>query len=101
MDFQVVWTVFALTDLEAVIRHIADDNPAAAEAMRELLLESAAVLGRLPFIGPVYERDRTGRTREVVCRSYRIFYRVRESDQQVDILRIWHGARREPRLPKS
>src|SRR4051812_10382701 len=100
MDFQIVWTETALADLEAIVRHVAEDNAAAAERLRLELLGSVEILGRFPFIGPAYERDRTGRAREILCRRYRIFYRVQEADSRVEILTVWHGSRQEPRLPR-
>src|SRR5258708_7218949 len=100
MDFQIVWTEPALSDLEAIIRRVAADAPQAAEELRLGLLGSVAILGQFPFIGPAYERDRTGRAREILYQRYRIFYRVSEAQQRVEILTIWHSARREPKLPK-
>lgn len=99
MDFEIVWTESAVADLEAAVRHMAIQSPAAAEDLRDELLASVEILGRFPFIGPAYERDRTGRTREIICRRYRLFYRVREPQRRVEILNVWHGSRREPRLP--
>lgn len=101
MDFQVVWSELAVNDFETVIRGLAERSPAGAETVRQQILDSTAVLSRLPYIGPVYDRDRSGRTREIVCGSYRLFYRVREDVSQVQLLRIWHGSRREPRLPPA
>ena len=98
MDFQVVWTELAIADLEAVVRQVAADDPAAAENLRLELLGSVEILGRFPYIGPIYERDRTGRAREILCRRYRIFYRVQEAMKTVEILTVWHGFRQEPRL---
>src|SRR5271155_2322987 len=100
MDWEVVWTEPALEDLEQIVRTLATQNPAAAESLRADLLESVEVLSRFPFIGPAYERDRTGRAREILCRRYRIFYRVHDEKRRVEILTIWHSARREPRLPR-
>ncbi|HEX5270809.1 MAG TPA: type II toxin-antitoxin system RelE/ParE family toxin [Gemmataceae bacterium] len=100
MDYQVVWTELALADLEAIIRRVAKDKPNAAEKLRLGLLGSVHVLGQFPFIGPVYERDRSGRTREILHGRYRIFYRVKEAESRVEVLTIWHGGRQEPRLPK-
>ena len=101
MDFQIVWTEPALSDLEAVVRRVAADDAAAADRLRLELLGSVEVLRRFPYIGPAYERDRTGRAREILCHRYRIFYRIQEADSRVEILTIWHGSRREPRLPHS
>ena len=99
MDWEVVWTEPALGDLEQVLRAASSHSASTAESLRTELLESVEVLARFPHIGPLYERDRTGRTREILCRSYRIFYRVSDDRQRVEILTIWHAARREPKLP--
>ena len=99
MDYEVVWSEPASADLEAILRYIAQDNPSASAAMRLEFLERADQLRQLPLIGAIYERDRAGRTREILCRSYRIFYRVDATRKRVEILTVWHGARKEPRLP--
>jgi plasmid stabilization system protein ParE len=100
VDFEVVWTEPAVADLEAVVRRVARDQPAAAERLREQLLESVEVLRRFPFLGPSYEKDQSGRTREIACRQYRVFYRVMEADHRVEVVTVWHSSRREPRLPE-
>ena len=100
MDFTVVWTEPALVDFELVIRCVFERNPTAAEGLRLSILDHTESLAKLPFIGPVYERDRTGRAREIVCGVYRIFYRVNENEKKVEILTVWHGSRTEPTLPE-
>lgn len=72
MDWDVVWTATAADDLERALRSTASRNQAAAESLRADLFASVAVLSQFPLVGPVYECDRSGRTREVVCRQYRI-----------------------------
>jgi plasmid stabilization system protein ParE len=99
VDYEVVWTEPAGADLEAILQYIAQDNPSAAAAMRLEFLERTEQLQQLPLIGAVYERDRGGRTREINCRSYRIFYRVDDARKRVEILTVWHGARKEPTMP--
>jgi plasmid stabilization system protein ParE len=100
VDFQVVWTEPALDQFEEAVRYAATESPAWAEKLRAELLETVATLARLPFLGPVYERDRRGRTREVMCQMYRVFYRVDEPAARVEVLSVWHAARPEPRLPR-
>ena len=39
-----------------------------------------------------------GPLREIVFRSYRIFYDVSEELRREDILHVWHGAREEPKF---
>jgi plasmid stabilization system protein ParE len=99
MDWEIIWTEPAVADLEQIVRTAASHNPTVAESLRVELLESVEVLARFPWIGPLYERDRSGRTREILCRQYRIFYRAREEQRRVEILTLWHSARREPKLP--
>ena len=99
MDWEVVWTEPAVADLEQIVRTVASQSQTAAETLRVELLESAEVLARFPLIGPTYERDRTGRTREILCRQYRIFYRAIEDQRRIEVLTVWHSARREPKLP--
>ncbi|HEX3626272.1 MAG TPA: type II toxin-antitoxin system RelE/ParE family toxin [Verrucomicrobiae bacterium] len=51
-----------------------------------------------PFIGPAYPRRTSGAIREIVYGKYRIFYEVTKQPKTVRVLRIWHGARGEPKL---
>jgi plasmid stabilization system protein ParE len=37
--------------------------------------------------------------REIICRSYRIIYRLRRDNQRIEIVRFWHGARGFPHIP--
>jgi plasmid stabilization system protein ParE len=101
MDFQVIWAASGVRDFDDIIRYATEQSAAGAETLRDRILESIAVLIRMPYIGPVYERDRSGHTREILCGSYRIFYRVTETPAQVQVVRVWHGARKEPRLPPA
>lgn len=100
MDWEVIWTEPAVADLEQILRGTASHSPTAAESVRVEILGSVEVLARFPFIGPIYERDRTGRIREILCRQYRIFYRVQEERRRVEVLTVWHSARQEPKLPR-
>ncbi len=100
MDFQIVWTDPALTDFESAVRYLNERNPTAAESLRLAVLDHIEQLARFPFIGPLYERDQTGRAREIGCGAYRIFYRVIEAEKRVEVLTLWHGSRSEPTLPE-
>ncbi len=100
MDFEVIWTEPAAQQFEQIIRFIANDRPAAAENVRRDILERVGGLSLQPFIGPIYEKDRKGRSREIFCGNYRIFCRVDEAARRIEVLMVRHGARKEPRLPK-
>jgi len=96
-EFQVVWTEPAIADLDGIIAHLERQGSSTAERTKSEILEHVKILSSFPFIGPRYERDRRGRSREIVYRHYRIFYRVIEEAKRVEILTIWHGARQEPK----
>ena len=98
MDYEVVWTERAISDLEAAIHSIAIEVPLSAERLRLDLLESVAFLSRFPSIGPIYERLRARRVREYLCNRYRIFYQIDEQILRIEILMIWHSSRKEPRI---
>jgi len=60
------------------------------------LIDRVTILENFPLLGSVYPK-RPG-MRKLVSRPYLIFYRFRERENVVDILRYWHGAQREPEL---
>ena len=62
------------------------------------ILDHVTILAKFPFIGPAYPRGAQGPLREIVFRSYRIFYDVSEESGRVEILLVWHAARDEPTL---
>jgi len=96
MDFKVIWSDAAIADLQEICSYIAAHDPRAAQRMGQGLLEHVRILGTFPFIGPNYPRGTHGPLREIVFRSYRIFYDVSEPSRSVEILHVWHGAREEP-----
>jgi len=97
MGCKVIFSPQAIADLEHAVRFIAQDNPAAALRFGNALIERAAILENFPLPGtPYYKRPGV---RKLVCRPYIIFYRLREQENVVDILRYWHSTQREPDLP--
>jgi toxin ParE1/3/4 len=90
---RVRWTEKALQYLEAAVLYVAEDSPQAAEALARKVHVSVAALSQHPEVG------RPGRckgTRELVISGtpYIIPYRVR--GDQIEILRVLHGARKWP-----
>jgi len=96
MDYKVIWSDTAIADLNESCSYIARDNPSAAQRMGQGILDHVRILASFPFIGPAYPRGTRGPLREIVFRSYRIFYDVSETCWTVEILHVWHGAREEP-----
>jgi toxin ParE1/3/4 len=98
MEFKIIWSDEAIEDLRVICTYIARDDPEAAERIGNGILDHVLILASFPFIGPPYPRGSEGPLREIVFRSYRIFYDVAEAERRVEILHVWHGARDEPNL---
>jgi toxin ParE1/3/4 len=96
MDFKIVWSDAAIADLQEVCSYVAQHDPQAAVRLGQGILDHVRVLASFPFIGPTYPRGARGTLREIVFRSYRIFYDVSEESHSVEILHVWHGRRDEP-----
>lgn len=83
-------------DVQQIVFYIAEDNLAAADAFRAAIENARATLEDLPEIGSACDFDRqeiTGLRRLPVpkFKNYLIFYR--HTLEEVEILRILHGAR--------
>ena len=96
MGCKIIFSPQALADLEAAVRFIAEENPDAAARVGNALVDCVTILENFPLLGSLYPK-RPG-VRKLVSRPYIIFYRFREQDNFVDILRYWHGAQQEPDL---
>ena len=96
MDFKIIWSDAAIADLQGICSYVAQHDPQAAGRIGRGMLDHVRILATFPFIGPTYPRGARGTLREIVFRSYRIFYDVSEESRSVEILHVWHGARDEP-----
>ncbi|MBK5960710.1 hypothetical protein CCR97_21250 [Rhodoplanes elegans] len=87
------WTAPALRDLEAIGDYIARDDRAAAARMIGRILDQTDLLADQPHLG---RAGRIAGTRELVVTStpFVVPYRVRNGN--VEILAVFHGARRWP-----
>jgi len=91
---QVVWTEPAVADLDAIADFIALDNPSAARALVQRVLDHVEQLGASPLSGPKVQAARG--YRQLVEPPCRIFYRV-----DGDRVFILHLMRSERRLRRS
>lgn len=86
------WQASAIADLLAIIDYISDDNPDAAQALKD---EIEAKTSRLPEHPQMYREGRVDGTREMVVRpNYIVVYS--ESPVAVTILRVLHAAQQWP-----
>lgn len=93
MDYQVILSRPALRDLGEIARHIAEDNPPAAERVGLELLRLAESLAVMPRRGGQL-RARPG-VRRLVADPYLVTYRIDETQRVVYVQRFWH-AKRDP-----
>lgn len=87
------WTRPALADLEAIADFIGRDNPRAAQRL------TARVVGTVEILGEHPHRGRPGRiagTRELMVADTPFIVPYRVADGAVQILAVFHGARRWP-----
>ncbi|MFU1608427.1 type II toxin-antitoxin system RelE/ParE family toxin [Sulfitobacter pontiacus] len=86
------WKATAIADLLAIVDYISDDNPDAAQALKD---EIEAKTSRLPDNPQLYRVGRVDDTREMVVRpNYIVIYE--ESAIAVTILRVLHAAQQWP-----
>lgn len=86
------WLATATDDLVSIVDHIADENPDAAQALKNEIEEKVA---QLPENPQLYRVGRVDRTREMVVRpNYIVVYA--ETTDMVSILRVLHAAQQWP-----
>ena len=94
---KVHWTDEALSHLDNIYRYIAADAPVYALRMVDKITRRSQQIGAFPQSGrvvPEYQ-DQEQDIREVLEAPYRIVYRIKSEDQ-VDVLAVFHGAQRLP-----
>jgi len=91
---EIRWLKRALANLDAEAAFIALDNPAAAARVVDTIARTVELLAQHPSLG---RPARVEGTRELVVANtpYLVPYRVRNN--VVEILRVFHGARKWPK----
>ncbi len=86
------WKAAAVADLMAIVDYISDDNPEAAQVLKDDIETRVSRLRENPRL---YRVGRVEGTREMVVRSnYLVVYA--EDAYTVTILRVLHGAQQWP-----
>jgi plasmid stabilization system protein ParE len=92
--FKVIVSPQAWDDFFQIFEYIAAEDPVAASRFCDALLNHTESLGNFPHIGVASARS-IG-VRSVLHTPVRIYYRVDEQRQGVEIIHFWHTARRNP-----
>ncbi len=88
----VEWKKAAMADLWAIVDYISDDNPQAAQDLKDDIEARAQELTKYP---QMYGAGRVKGTREIVVRkNYIVVYS--ETPRLVSILRVLHAAQKYP-----
>jgi toxin ParE1/3/4 len=95
---EVRWSGRSLADLETIQDYLLERNPLAAIRLVDVLRSAGDTLATMPH------RGRPGRwpgTRELIVPDtpYLLPYRIR--GEAVEILHVFHGARRWPSVPEA
>jgi len=75
---------------------LADDDPRVASSVGARIIQATEQLAMFPFSGRVVPDRIDSTVRELIVQSYRLVYRA--SEDLVELIAIWHGARRPPEI---
>ncbi len=96
MDFKVLYTPTALSDLAEVMRWSWNNHPETSERFASALLNHIDLLSTFPHLGsPVKHRPGV---RKLLHSPVRVYYRIQEKRKLVEIIHLWHSARQHPEL---
>lgn len=98
MAYEVIWTLPANRDLDRMINYLLKTEPMVVEKVVDRMLKAIKRLKNTPFRGEIYGKGNGDEIRALLVGSYRVFFRVSESDHHVEILKLWHTSRDEPNL---
>jgi len=96
VDYRLLFTQRALSDLSEIVGHIAQDDDSAASRFGDALLDHVDLLGRFPRMGNIIRKR--SRVRKLVHSPILIYYQIREERRIVEILHLRHGSRKQPRF---
>ncbi len=88
---KIVWTLRSVEDLEAIRMFISRDSARLADRFIRWVTLSVEQLDRFSFSGAVVPELNREDIREMVRGNYRVIYRATE--ELVEIIRVYHGAR--------
>ncbi len=88
------WSPRASRELTRLHDYIAQDSPFYARQFIERLILAIERLPAAPRLGrKVPEAGHLDTIRELIFQGYRVIYRIRDTDQRVEIVTIVHGSR--------
>jgi len=89
---EIIWTPFALEDLQSIYDYIAKDSPYYANRFIDKLVDRVDMLIDHPEAGRIVPEFENELIRELIEGSYRIIYKI-NSITEIGIVRVHHSAR--------
>ena len=98
-SFRIIFAPKVISELEAIHAHIAADSPQNAPTMLSRILETLESLETLPKRTLVQGQRQNEKypVRSVPVWPYIVYFRVLDDQEVVRVVRIRHGARRQPK----
>jgi len=90
----IIWSTAAIADLARLRAYIAEDDPAAAQRVALHIVHNVETL--LPTNPRIGRPGRVPGTRELVIPKTPFIVPYRIMDSTIEVLRVYHGARRWP-----
>jgi toxin ParE1/3/4 len=91
--YTVIFSKSADKDIISIVKHVAADNPEAAQRLGSSLLDLALSLDSMPYRGSKVQKRRG--ILKLIHGNYLIYYRINEGKKTVEVLSFKHGARIE------
>lgn len=88
---RIIWTEFAIEDLNHIHAYISRDSKHYADRFVDKIIERVDQLENFPKSGRVVPEFQSETIRELIEGNYRIIYEV--SSDQISIVRVHHTAR--------
>lgn len=96
MDYRLLYTQRAISDLAEIIGYIAEDDDEAAARFGKSLLDHVDLLSDFPRMGGTIRKR--SRVRKLLHSPILVYYQIREDRHVVEILHFRHGSRTSPRF---
>lgn len=88
------WTETAMVHLDSIYAYIAADSERYALRTVDRITRRSMQIAEQPFSGRMVPEISLEKIREVIEGPYRILYQIKQD--QIDIIAVFHGARRFP-----
>jgi plasmid stabilization system protein ParE len=96
VDYRLLYTQRALSDLAEIIGHIAEDDDKAASRFGQSLLDHVDLLTDFPRMGETIRKR--SRVRKLAHSPILVYYQIREDKRVVEVLHFRHGSRMAPKF---